>query len=68
MGAWEVCLRYSHLDLTDGLIAGGVLDDFTVALNWYLNPNTRFMFNYVYADREDVGSANIFQMRFHIDF
>lgn len=68
MGAWEVCLRYSHLDLTDGLVFGGVLDDFTIALNWYANPNTRFMFNYVYADREDVGAANIFQMRFHIDF
>jgi len=67
-GAWEVAVRYSHLELSDGLIEGGILNSVSVALNWYLNSVTRFMFNYVYADREDVGSANFFQSRFQIDF
>ena len=43
----------------------------TAGLNWYLNGNTRVMFNYVHVrvmDRDeppiDGGNANIFQMRF----
>jgi len=68
MGAWEVGLRYSWLDLTDADVFGGELMDVTLALNWYLNNVTRMMFNYVYADRDDIGAANFFQMRFQIDF
>lgn len=68
LGAWEVGLRYSHLDLDDAGIRGGELDDLTVGLNWYLNPNTRVMLNYVFADLDDVGDTNIFQTRFQIDF
>jgi len=67
-GAWEVALRYSWLDLTDAQLFGGELMDVTIALNWYLNNVTRMMFNYVYADRDGIGSANFFQMRFQIDF
>ncbi len=67
-GAWEIAARYSSLDLTDEGIAGGELDDITVGLNWYLNPNVRVMWNYVNADLDDVGDADIFQMRFQIDF
>ena len=66
-GAWEVAARYSSVDLSDGGIDGGELDDITLALNWYLNPNTRVMFNYVNADAEQ-GSGDIFQTRFQIDF
>jgi phosphate-selective porin OprO/OprP len=66
-GAWELALRYSHLDLTDGLALGGVLDDYTVALNWYLNPHTKVQFEFVRAEREGFGAANVFQMRFHVD-
>lgn len=70
LGAWEIAARYSHLDLEDGAINGGELDDITVGLNWYLNPNTRVMLNYVYADASDLydGEAHIFQTRFQIDF
>lgn len=69
-GAWEVLVRYSRLDLTDALINGGELNDITFGLNWYLNNNTRVMFNYIYADRSDIdnGTANIIQTRFQIDF
>ena len=45
-------------------------------MNWYLNPNTRVMFNYVMQDidRLDDGGlgydaeVDVFEMRFQIDF
>lgn len=72
-GAWELALRYASLDLNDEAIEGGELSDITFGVNWYLNPNMRVMFNYVYADLEDRAdvtddSANVFQARFQIDF
>jgi phosphate-selective porin OprO and OprP len=67
-GAWEIAARFSRVDLDDGAARGGVLNDVTAAVNWYLNPNVKIMLNYVYADREDLAAANIVQGRFHIDF
>jgi len=67
-GAWEIAGRYSHVDLDDDGIKGGDLKDWTVALNWYLNPFTRIMLNYVRADLDDGGDTNIFQTRFQVDF
>ena len=51
-GAWQVGARYSHLDLTDSGIDGGVLDDVTLGLNWFLNPNLKFQWNYAWTHRE----------------
>ncbi len=72
-GAWELGLRYSYLDLNDEGIRGGEESNITAGVNWYLNPNTRVMFNYVYADVEDRenfddGDLHIVQSRFQIDF
>jgi phosphate-selective porin len=72
-GAWEIGLRYSNIDLSDGNVNGGEADNITVGLNWYLNPNVRWMANYVYSDvenREGVSDddLNIVQTRFQIDF
>jgi phosphate-selective porin OprO/OprP len=78
-GAWQLALRYSTLDLNDDNSAlsyrGGKIDNITVGLNWYLNPNTRFMFNYINADTEsvtvptvDAGKMDIFMSRFQVDF
>ncbi len=70
-GAWELACRYSHLDLDDGAIGGGELDDVTVGLNWHLNPNTRVMWNYVRSDLDrgaTDGAANILKMRLQVDF
>ena len=67
-GAWEIATRYARIDLNDILIQGGELQEFTFGVNWYLNPNTRFMWNYGWAERIDLGAANLFQSRFQVDF
>lgn len=67
-GAWEVAARYSELDLDDGNIAGGVLKNITAGLNWYLNPNTKIMWDYVHAHKDDVGNADLFMIRLQFDF
>ena len=53
-GAWEVGARYSHIDLTDKSVRGGVLDDVVLGLTWYLNPLYRVYLNYEYLYRHDV--------------
>ena len=69
-GAWEVAARYSQLDLNDGTVGGGKESNWTLGLNWHLNPNMRIMFNYIHAgtDKPDNGDADIFGMRFQVDF
>ena len=51
-GALELAFRYSHLNLTDmkAQVYGGKANNYTVALNWYVNPNIRFMLNYIMVD------------------
>ena len=68
MGAWEVAVRYSSLDLNHGPVSGGRLNDFTAGLNWYLNPNARAMWNYIRANRDTIGKADVFQMRLQLNF
>ncbi|MBL8300535.1 MAG: porin [Rhodanobacteraceae bacterium] len=48
-GAVEVGLRYSTLDLNDGVIAGGKQHDWTLGLNWYLGQHFKLQANYVRA-------------------
>lgn len=52
-GAWQVALRYSYLDLTDNDIWGGVENDLTFGLVWYLNSHSSLQVNAVYGDIED---------------
>ena len=69
-GALELAARYSSMDLSEA--HSGILNDITIGLNWYLNPCTRVMFNYVMGtldnhDSEDI-IENTFQCRMQIDF
>ncbi|MFO0967309.1 MAG: porin [Gemmataceae bacterium] len=61
LGAWEIAARYSYLDLNDGsgatTINGGRMDGFTVGLNWYLNDNLKFQFDWVYDRRKELPAA-----------
>ena len=90
-GAWEVGLRYSILDTGDlGTAApAGVLvnapgfstgmKETTLGLKWIMNPNTRFLFNYVRSkyDQATAGGVaglaprtldNTYMMRGQFDF
>lgn len=72
-GAWELAVRYSEIDLSDGSINGGRLRDVTVGLNWYLNPNCRLAWNYLLVWRDVAGSASdgltqVFAARFQLEF
>ncbi len=67
-GAWEVAARFSYLDLDDGSIRGGNLNDVTLGLNWYVSPRIRVMANFVRAHLRNNVTANLFQMRFQIDY
>jgi phosphate-selective porin OprO and OprP len=72
-GAWEVGVRYDHVDVNSGLIQAGVLDSVTLGVNWYLNPNTRLTANYVYTNRNtnspsSSGNFDSFGVRVHFDF
>jgi phosphate-selective porin OprO/OprP len=66
MGAWEVAARYSDIDLN--ALSGGRLQDITAGLNWYLNPIMRVMWDYIHADKQDVGDADMLVMRLSVDF
>ena len=57
LGAWELAARISNLDLTDGAVDSGELDDMTLGVNWYLNPNTKVMVNYIVADLDPAGGG-----------
>ena len=59
-GAWQVAARFSHLDLTDEDIRGGVEDNLTLALVWYLNSHASMQFNAIFGDIEQHEPVNGF--------
>lgn len=72
-GAWEVAARISQIDLNDGAIVGGKLQDLTLGVSWYLNSYLRVSANYVDVLKLDrPGNAldgqkpSAFQMRFQL--
>lgn len=74
-GAWELALRYSAVDLSDNGVEGGKEHNLTAGLNWYLNGNTRLMFNYIHLEVEkplssdaDKERGDIVQTRFQVFF
>jgi phosphate-selective porin OprO/OprP len=54
-GAWEIAGRVSTMNLNDQLgttngVAGGRQTIYTAGLNWYVNTNVRFMFDYLHGN------------------
>ena len=46
LGAIQLVARYSYLNLNDdSRVRGGILNDFIGGVDWYLNPNIKFMFH-----------------------
>jgi len=67
-GAWEIAARLSTTDLSDADIVGGEADGVTLALNWYPNPATRMMLNYVMSEVQGIGGADFVLFRAQVDF
>lgn len=57
-GAWQVGARYSYADLTNNGIVGGVNHEVTLGLNWFLNPNIKFQWNYDVGRRDLDGATS----------
>ncbi len=72
LGAWEIAARWSFSDLNVPGEVPGTQENVTLGLNWYLNPYSRMMLNYVHSI-SDVTSFGAFKgdhlgMRFQIDW
>jgi phosphate-selective porin OprO/OprP len=69
-GAFELVARISNMDLAAA--NEGTLDDITLGMNWYLNPYTRVMLNYVMGEKTDfsgeVTNEDAVMMRIQVDF
>lgn len=73
-GAWELKYRYSYLDAWDGgRLSGGRIGNHGVGINWYLNPATRVLAEYItstvaVAEPPGGGHLHIFQIRVQLEF
>jgi phosphate-selective porin OprO/OprP len=69
LGAFELGIRYSRLDLDDHTFQyGGKMTDYTVGLNWYLNPMVVLTLNYIHSHLHGEGSADILTLRTALNF
>ncbi len=62
IGAWEVAVRFSNLNLsdTDAGILGGRANNYTVGINWYPNPNFVMMLNYTNVNNSENATGDGF--------
>jgi len=71
-GAIELVARISKMDLSNAGME--ILESRTIGVNWYLNPNTRVMFNYVMGELSEndefgiITQENSLMMRVQLDF
>ncbi|MCQ4166868.1 OprO/OprP family phosphate-selective porin [Tahibacter harae] len=70
-GAVEAALRFSTLDLNDGLTRGGKQHDWTLGLNWYLGQHIKLQANYIraFSDRGNLSlDPKITELRAQVYF
>jgi phosphate-selective porin OprO/OprP len=78
MGAWQVNVRFDHLDLVDAGIVGGRQDAYMVSLIWTPINYVRLLLNYghlsytdaldIVAGAPDDFSVNVFGLRPQVSF
>jgi phosphate-selective porin OprO and OprP len=79
LGAFEVAVRYDHLDLENTPVlarAGNDASSLTVGLNWYFNPYAKLMFNWIRFSGDntpldpvgDKTEGDALATRLHLDF
>jgi phosphate-selective porin OprO and OprP len=73
IGAWQLAMRFSSLDLNNADINGGEEQNFSLGLNWYTTPNIRLSANYVNVLDVNGGSSagdepDAFQLRAQVEF
>jgi len=77
IGAWEMAVRYSDMNLDDKDVRGGRERDLTVGINWWATPSILFRLDYVYANVDPNSGetlqgvhevANVFEGRAQIVF
>lgn len=71
LGALQLVVRYSTLNLTDEDILGGEEDNITIGLNWYPTKQTRIIAEYINVldvdgGKNDSVEPDVFQMRAQI--
>jgi phosphate-selective porin len=58
-GAWEVVGRYSHIDVADRKIDGGVFNRETVGLTWWATRRWRLSVDYGFIDLDRTGTSGV---------
>lgn len=71
-GAWQIALRWDTISLDDGAFAAGEMDQWTLGVKWWLNPNTDVMLNLVHVKPDDAAglldAVTFVGVRFDLDF
>jgi phosphate-selective porin OprO and OprP len=66
-GAWEVVMKFSYTNLTNGPLQGGQFWRLTPVINWYMTDNLRLAFQYGYGTLNElgiIGRTQFYQARF----
>jgi phosphate-selective porin OprO/OprP len=58
IGALELAVRYSYLNLNDFPVQGGILGSSSVGVNWYLNTNLKIQFEFLNSNRWGIPNAS----------
>ena len=69
-GAWEMTARWSFLDFND-TTASEQIHEVTAGINWYWNPHTRLMVNWIHPFAQNAAGrveADIIATRLQVDF
>lgn len=55
VGAWELGIRFSTINLNDQDVFGGKADSFTLGVNWFATTTIRFSANYIHVSDLNAG-------------